>query len=514
MIDWVWNPSRRTQGKEKNAREQWLECEKAMYAELMGQAFPGEDRLGPSDKLAYERRALDRCWTRIHAAAKRANPKCVIWLSCNDLKHPTIIGSKMFHEIDWLMNEHPDPASIAAVAKMAGLRTQLVQCLVGWGDQHDAKKVLENPEFRKLGIYGFAKPDDNSLPLPISQYRRQAPKAFKGNDRNIAVLLRYFHGLPLDHVDQSQHPAYQSKIVPNHDTLSSENCFLFSYFVGNGEDGLHLARSVDGYKWEALGGGKSFLAPQVGKSKLMRDPCLLRAPDGTFHLVWTNGWKDQTIGYASSKDLLHWSEQQSMAVMAHEPQTLNCWAPELIYDENKQQYVIFWSSTIPGRFPQTDGIGDGKYNHRIYFTTTKDFKTFTPTRLFFNGGFNVIDATMLYAEGKYYLIVKDETPKPVKKNLRIAVGDSPEGPFGPASAPFTPSWVEGPSAIRIGDDYVVYFDCYTKGCYGAVRSRNLKDWEDITSHVSFPQGTRHGTVLRVPKSVVDRLSEIRERGNQ
>ena len=146
----------------------------------MGQPFPGEDRLSPSDKLAYERRALDRCWTRIHAAAKRANPNCVIWLSCNDLKHPTVIGSKMFREIDWLMNEHPDPASIAAVAKMAGPHTQLVQCLVGWGDKHDAKKVLENPEFRKLGIYGFAKPGDNSLPLPIAQYRSQAADGVQG----------------------------------------------------------------------------------------------------------------------------------------------------------------------------------------------------------------------------------------------------------------------------------------------------------------------------------------------
>ena len=103
------------------------------------------------------------------------------------------------------------------------------------------------------------------------------------------------------------------------------------------------------------------------------------------------------------------------------------------------------------------------------------------------------------------MIVKDETPKPVRKHLRLAVGDSPEGPFGAASAPFTPSWVEGPSAIRVGDDYIVYFDCYTKGHYGAVRSRNLKDWEDITSRVSFPKGARHGTVLRAPRSVVDRL---------
>jgi hypothetical protein len=101
----------------------------------------------------------------------------------------------------------------------------------------------------------------------------------------------------------------------------------------------------------------------------------------------------------------------------------------------------------------------------------------------------------------------DETLKPVKKNLRFAVGDSPEGPFGPASAPFTPSWVEGPSAIRIGDEYIVFFDCYQDHHYGAVRSRNLKEWEDVTSRLTFPKGARHGTVLRVPKSVVDGLSE-------
>jgi hypothetical protein len=292
-------------------------------------------------------------------------------------------------------------------------------------------------------------------------------------------------------------------------SASSENCFLFSYFVGNGEDGLHLACSMDGYQWKAIHGGKSFLTPKVGKSKLMRDPCLLRAPDGIFQLVWTDSWNSRTIGHASSKDLLHWSEQQAIGVMTHEPQAMNCWAPEVVYDESQQQYVIFWATTIPGRFPKTDGAGDGKNNHRIYSTTTKDFKTFTPTQLFYDGGFNVIDATILHANGKYCLIVKDETLKPVKKNLRIAMGISPAGPFGEVSAPFTPSWVEGPSAIRIGDDYLVYFDCYTKGHYGAVRSRNLKDWEDITPRLAFPKGARHGTVLQVPKSVVDKVSEIR-----
>ena len=98
--------------------------------------------------------------------------------------------------------------------------------------------------------------------------------------------------------------------------LAEPACYLFSYFIGNGEDGLHLAWSRDGYRWEALNEGRSFLAPKVGESKLMRDPCLLRGPDGTFHMVWTTSWNGKTIGYASSSDLVHWSEQQAIPVMA------------------------------------------------------------------------------------------------------------------------------------------------------------------------------------------------------
>src|SRR5689334_18015483 len=83
-----------------------------------------------------------------------------------------------------------------------------------------------------------------------------------------------------------------------------EKCYLFTSFRGNGEDGLHLAFSTDGLRWSALNNDKTFLRPQVGKEKLMRDPCLLQGPDATFHLVWTDSWFSRTIGYANSKDLI------------------------------------------------------------------------------------------------------------------------------------------------------------------------------------------------------------------
>jgi hypothetical protein len=131
-----------------------------------------------------------------------------------------------------------------------------------------------------------------------------------------------------------------------------DEVLLFSYFMGNGEDGLHLATSEDGLKWTALRGGASFLQPVAGENKLMRDPCLLLGPDGVFRMVWTTSWTGGTIGYSSSTDLVHWTKQKSLPVMAHEPSTANCWAPEIIWDAQQQHYLIFWSSTVPGKFPR------------------------------------------------------------------------------------------------------------------------------------------------------------------
>lgn len=286
--------------------------------------------------------------------------------------------------------------------------------------------------------------------------------------------------------------------------------FLFSYFVGNGEDGLHFASSTDGLTWTALGGGRSYLTPTAG-TKLMRDPCVLLGPDGVFHMVWTTGWWDKGIGVAHSKDLVEWSEQQFVPVMAHEPGAVNAWAPEIVWDAAQQQYLIFWSTTIPGRFPGTDQSGSalkqgGRTNHRIYSVTTKDFKTYTPARVFYDDGFNVIDATIVQDGRRFVMVMKDETEQPAaKKNLRVAVADRIDGPYGPASAPISIDWVEGPSLLRVGDEWLLYYDEYTRHKYGALRSRDLAAWRPVTDALTFPAGTRHGTAFAVAPAVVERL---------
>lgn len=286
--------------------------------------------------------------------------------------------------------------------------------------------------------------------------------------------------------------------------------YLFSYFMNNGEDGLHLAYSHDGYTWTPLHGNRSVLVPTAGKDKLMRDPCIIKGRDGRFHMVWTVSWNEKGIGYASSPDLFHWSEQFYIPVMEYEPTARNCWAPEIFYDKNTSRYLVYWASTIPGRFPQPDSSAESKYNHRIYYSTTKDFKSFRKARLLYDGGFNVIDATIFREGKKYVMVLKDETREPVKKNLRLAFSRKAAGKYSDATVPFTESWVEGPTVTKMGDRWIVYFDRYTRHSMGAVTSGDLTNWTDISNQLHFPEGVRHGTVLRISALEFEKLSALTE----
>ena len=87
---------------------------KLRFEQLLGKPFPGEDQLGAAERLDYERKAIDRCWARIHEAAKAVNPECVIWLSCNQVHDPAIANSRLLREVDWIMDEY---RSIAALAR-------------------------------------------------------------------------------------------------------------------------------------------------------------------------------------------------------------------------------------------------------------------------------------------------------------------------------------------------------------------------------------------------------------
>jgi hypothetical protein len=287
--------------------------------------------------------------------------------------------------------------------------------------------------------------------------------------------------------------------------------WVFSYFLDNGQDGLHLAYSRDGLKWTPLAGGRPVLTPSVG-GKLMRDPCVILGPDSVFHAVWTTGWYEQGIGLAHSRDLIEWSDAAFLPVMVHERKAVNAWAPEIFYDEETAQYLIFWATTIPGRFPATDGSGSVTQagvalNHRIYRTTTRDFKEYGRAELFLDPGFNVIDATIVRDGGRCLMFLKDETLRPeARKDIRLAVADHALGPYLVGPEPVSQqNWVEGPTAFRAGLDMFVLFDAYTRKRFEGVRSRDLKTWTALGAELEMPPGARHGTVFAVPERILKGL---------
>ena len=290
--------------------------------------------------------------------------------------------------------------------------------------------------------------------------------------------------------------------------------YLFTSFRSNGETGVFFALSSDGRKWTPLNGNKPWLKPEQ-PGMLMRDPWLAKGPDGVWRMLWTWGWnkgagdKSLKIGYSDSKDLIHWTPERAIPILPAEPTARNAWAPEAVFDPATREWTIFWATTVPGRFPDTENTGDTGYNHRLYSMTTRDWKTFGAPRLFFDPGFNAIDSTIVKDGARWIMIFKDERKNPAIKRLRLAFADSPAGPWTGVTAPFTRDWIEGPSAIKIGSEWWLYFDHYTKPRgYGAIRTPDWKSFTDVSEDVSFPDDHRHGTVVRIPERLANRLLRV------
>ena len=191
MLDWLRMPTTRASNG-----GHWLECEKKLYAQLMGEPFPGEQKLTPAQMTEYGRKAVDRCWQTIRRAAKQTNPHCIVWLTCCDVDDPHIVNSRALRETDWLLNEAGDLKRTADAQRMIGPQTRLITCLANWNGQ-DPLQIVPAAQAEGIGLYGFTKPGPDSL-LPLEAILARPVNQLKGDQKNIAVLARAFHGVALN----------------------------------------------------------------------------------------------------------------------------------------------------------------------------------------------------------------------------------------------------------------------------------------------------------------------------
>jgi len=307
---------------------------------------------------------------------------------------------------------------------------------------------------------------------------------------------------------------------------------LFSYFRDNGREGVFLATSTDGNQFLPLNDDKPVFAPPKWPGQnLTRDPSILYH-EGTFHMVWTSNWSGRVFGYASSKNLVDWSDPVQVRPfpesLPKEDQPDNVWAPEIHFDPAKNDFFILFSSTTPREKNDSDASNNNgkigsKYDNRVFITRTSDFKKFSPGKLFYDCNFASIDAVMKPdpSQNNWVMIIKcsrDESLETMPgRNLwitRTKGMDTDKPDFSPLVGPIAGnhspmfsnpeprrSMAEGPSLLRTNDLWWFAWDEPAGAHLQLATSPDLVHWDHQKS-TTFPPRAQHGTLFLAPKSAV------------
>lgn len=317
-----------------------------------------------------------------------------------------------------------------------------------------------------------------------------------------------------------------------------DDALLLTYFLDNGQHGVNLAASSNGVDFVPLNAGRPIFTPPAWPGQnLTRDASILHR-DGTFHLVWTTQWKGRIFGYASSTNLVDWSEPRQVApfpaARPPEDQPDNIWAPELHWDPVAQEYFILFASTTPRERNDDDGSNNNgkpgsQYDNRMYITRTRDFVHFTDAELFFDRGFASIDAVMRRdeARARWVMVIKcsrDETLDWMPgRNLWLTYTglDLTRRDFTPLQGPIAgnhspmfsdpaprKSMAEGPALLWYRDRWLLLWDEPAGGGFQLATSPDLETWTHQRA-ARLPRPGLHGTLFLAPRAAVGWLQEQR-----
>jgi Beta-fructosidases (levanase/invertase) len=198
--------------------------------------------------------------------------------------------------------------------------------------------------------------------------------------------------------------------------------YLMVYFKDD-THGLYFAMSKDGYSFTDVNNGKPIMGGDtISEQKGIRDPYIMRGPDGMFYMALTDlhiyaqklgyrntdwerdakeyGWgNNRGIVLLKSRDLIHWSHTVLRVDKAFpELANIGCaWAPEMIYDEAKDRIMMYF----------TMRYGNGKA--KVYYTyMNKDFTQMEtlPQSIFdYKDDKEYIDSDITKVGNKYHMFI-------------------------------------------------------------------------------------------------------------
>ena len=303
--------------------------------------------------------------------------------------------------------------------------------------------------------------------------------------------------------------------------------YLLVHFVedphGHGEQiYFSLSDGEDPLTWDRLNGGRPVLTSHIGTTGV-RDPHIIRAEDGWFHIVATDlrvwrtegqDWEEfrrhgsRSILIWDSPDLLSWQGPRSVEVAP--PSAGMAWAPETVLDPATGEYVLHFASAL---YADDDPGHEGPALAQLLTTRTRDFHTFTPAEPYLSLPGGVIDMTVAFDDdGRVHRFAKQDDDAPGSWQVFQQVGDGIDGDFRTLATnlgqQFGPR-VEAPLIFRAndGDRWYLWVDQYGRlpQGYHALTSRTLDGkWERVPGF-SLPPHTKHGAVLPLIEDEWQRL---------
>ncbi|MBE5796275.1 MAG: 1,4-beta-xylanase [Clostridiales bacterium] len=226
--------------------------------------------------------------------------------------------------------------------------------------------------------------------------------------------------------------------------------YLFTHFTREDEGGeqVYFSVSPDGLHWQDLREGPALVWNQGDQG--VRDPFIVQHPlTGEYFIMATDlcirrrnhqwgpaiecGSRD--VVFWSSRNLVDWSEPWSVTLA---PEGAGCaWAPEAVWDEERQAFLIFFAAYTHD---------NGESRHRIYAAHTGDFRTFSPVFKYIEWPEHVIDTTIIHEGGMYYRFSASH-------DIKVDCGPALLGAFRRIHIPAVEALagVEGPECYRLPD---------------------------------------------------------------
>ena len=305
--------------------------------------------------------------------------------------------------------------------------------------------------------------------------------------------------------------------------------YLFAYFPANDNENIYYALSNDGYNFTPMNNGKRVVAADtVSIKKGLRDPHVLRAPDGWFYMVNTDmksaeGWaSNRGMVLMKSRDLINWKHSTVHFPDKYKGKNFanvtRVWAPETIWDANyvnkdgsKGRPLVYYSLlTNDGTIP---------YDKVFFNYANEDFTDLEGDPIhFFDRGKSTIDMDIVYnpVDKLYHAFYKNEGDGGICK-VQAQTLTSENGTKAPTwykrsgALQQTTEAVEGAGVFKLinQNSWVLMYDCYMNGHYQFTSSTDLENFKFVqdtkTSGAFTP---RHGTILPITAQETAALMKV------